>query len=231
LRKFYLFIIYILSAVFASAQSFTSQDGLFEVSGPYDGPNIHGQVTVKNVSGQALDLICRISSANMTTGHTKWFCFGPNCYAPNVTVSLNTPLDSGDSAELLAYCAPNDSEGVSIINYEIFDVNGNSDTISFTFTYYFTFAGIDELSSANYFLNTYPNPASSTTTVNCYIASAKDARIVFQNIVGEQVKEICLRDNQNTLLLPVADFPDGIYMYTLLIDGIPTASRKLVVAH
>jgi hypothetical protein len=229
-KKIILAIISILSFCAAQAQSFSWSGGTFDVYGPYDGPNIHGEVLVTNVSGQPLDLVCRISSAEMTTGHTKWFCFGPNCYPPNVTVSLTTTLNAGDSALLLAYCAPNDSEGVSTIHYQIFDINGNSDTLSFTFNYSFNFAGIGEISSSKYFLSANPNPAAYMTSVTCHRTPEKNARLVLRNLSGTTVKEIRFGENDETVLLPIDDLTNGVYVYTLYIDGSPAASKKMVVA-
>jgi hypothetical protein len=232
LKRICFTVVSIILSFAVSAQTFTSQNGTFAVDGPYDGPNIHGEVTITNVSGQALDLICRISSANMTTGHTRWFCFGPICYPPNVTVSMTTNVNAGDTALLIAYCAPNDSEGVSIINYEIFDANGNSDTISFSFAYSFTYAGINEFFfSGNSLSTASPNPANNVTVISYRMASAKNASLVFYNLAGNKVKEIMLGANRNTLLLSVSDFADGVYTYMLVVDGRAAASKKLLVAH
>jgi len=232
LKKLYSAIFLLLVGLTASAQSFSWQDGTFEVSGPYDGPNVHGEVTVRNISSQPLDLICRISSDTMTAGHTKWFCFGPTCYPPTVTVSIVTTVNAGDTALLIAYCAPNGAEGASTVNYEIYDANGNSDTISFSFHYTFNLSGTNEISSAKYALSAAsPNPAFSVASISYYIAKAKDASIVFKNLAGIEVKEIKLSENQNTLMLPVADFPSGVYIYTLIMNGRPTVSNKFLVIH
>ena len=166
----------------------------------------------------------------MTTGHTKWFCFGPNCYAPNVTVSLNTLLSAGDTAELLAYCAPNDSEGVSIINYEIFDANGNSDTISFTFTYSFTLAGITEVDFANNFLNIYPNPAKDRLNIDLNTESFGQSIVEFIDATGRLVSsEIINRSGKAYQKdFNLSNFAKGLYIVRVTNNN-KCLDKKLII--
>jgi hypothetical protein len=232
LKRTCLFVVVSLFVLTCLGQSsFSVHDTLFQVFGPYDGPNISGYVTITNVSNHSLDLICRISSANMTVGHTKWFCFGPICYPPTTTVSIVTSVNAGDTAQLIAYCAPNDSEGVSVVNYEVFDVNGNSDTISFSFAYSFTVAGIDKLFSTKYILNVSPNPASDFTEINCNVNLGKTNLMLLQANSGILIKEIRIEAKDKPFILPVSDFATGLYSCILLIDGEPAAVTNLLIEH
>jgi hypothetical protein len=232
MRKIYLLLLFSASVLVASAQQLTYSSPLFSVTGPPTA-TLACHAEVVNIGSMPLELLCRISSSNATPGHQLYFCFGDFCYDTTTTTSpLSTYTEIEDSALLSGYVIPNNIEGPTIAYYEVYDGSGNSDTLSLTFTYNFTTVGLPESPTKKPLLSQAgPNPAHNLTAISYNIPSAKDARLVFHNLLGSQVKEIRLKDNQNTLILPVTDFVNGIYIYSLYIDGKPAASKRLVIAH
>jgi hypothetical protein len=228
-----LYILFLFSALYLNSygQQLTSQDEELNVSGPPTA-TLSGHATIVNIGSQIYDLLCGISSSTMTPGHSKYFCFGDYCYDTTTTLSpLVTPVDVDGTALLSAYCVPNNIEGTSVVSYKIYDANGNTDTVSLTFTYNLA-TGIREHQIETPTLSLVgPNPAHNLTAVKYSFAASKNARLVIQNLLGVSIKEIQLRDNHNTLILPVSEFKNGVYIYTLMIDGKPAASKKLIVAH
>ena len=215
-----------------SAQDFTYQNASLNVSGPANA-NLTAHAEIVSNGSQDFYVRCKIISSTMTPGHQKYFCFGDYCYDTTTTVSpLTTYMRTGDMAVLSAYCIPNGIAGTSTVNYQIYDDGANSDTLALTAVYNFTPVGIAEVNAPKYQLaQASPNPANNLTAISYSYLQGKEARLIFQNLLGSVVKEIKLNSNQNTLIIPVAEFQSGMYIYTLLIDGKPAASKKLVIVH
>jgi hypothetical protein len=231
MKKLYILFLFTALSWNSFSQQLTYQDETLNVSGPPTA-TLSGHATIVNIGTQIYDLLCGISSSSLTPGHSRYFCFGDYCYDTNTTISpLATSVDVDGTALLSAYLIPNGVEGTSSVSYKIYDANGNSDTVSLTFTYNLAI-GIQEHQIEKPNLTIVgANPAHNLTAIKYNFAPTKNARLLIQNVLGVQVKEIQLRDNQNTLVLPVSEFTNGIYLYTLMIDGKPAASKKLVVAH
>jgi hypothetical protein len=232
MKKIYFLFSFSLILFSASAQDFTCHDATLNMSGPANA-TLTATGTILNSGIQSYDLLCRISSSSMFPGHQKYFCFGDYCYDTSTVVSpFPTTLNVGESAILSADCIPNGNVGTSTVSYQIYDQSANSDTFALTFTYNFTSVGIADVNAVKYTLaQASPNPANNLTAINYSFASGKDARLVFHNLLGLQVKEIKLSTNQSTLLISVGEFSSGVYVYTLLIDGKAAASKKHVVVH
>jgi hypothetical protein len=232
MKKLYLLVSFSLAIFSVSAQDYSCHDAELVMSGPCNS-NLVATATIVNSGSQAFDVICRISSATMFPGHQKFFCFGAFCWDVSTTTSpLPTTINPGESAALSADCIPNNIEGTSYVTYQFYDQSGSSDTFSLSFTYTFTPVGVPEVNASKYTLaQASPNPATNFTAINYNYAQGKDASLVFHNLLGSVVKEIKLNARQNTLVIPVSDFPSGIYIYSLVIDGKPAASKKLVVSH
>ncbi len=232
MKKLYFLVIFTSFIVRASAQDFNHQNATLNVSGPADA-TLSAHADIYNISSQSFEVMCAISDAQMGPHHDKYFCFGDFCYDPTVTVStVSTTMNSSEAKLLSGYVIPNGNPGTSIVTYSIYDQSGASDTLYITFNYEFTEVGIDEVSRTKYAVSVAsPNPANNLTAISYNVPSGKDIRLVFQNLLGAQVKEVKLRDNRSTAIVPVSEFVNGVYIYTLYVDGKPTASKKLVVAH
>ncbi len=75
----------------------------------------------------------------------------------------------------------------------------------------------------------YPNPATDFVDIDYQVSGNQDLRIVFYNVLGEQVKEISLDRDQRSIRVSMRDFSNGMYLYQLLIDGRSVATKKLIV--
>jgi len=75
----------------------------------------------------------------------------------------------------------------------------------------------------------YPNPASSVVNID-YALNKKDAQIALYNILGVQVYAQTLNSTEGTAKINVADFAQGIYFYTIKVDGKAVETKKLVIS-
>ena len=75
----------------------------------------------------------------------------------------------------------------------------------------------------------YPNPATDFVDIDYQVSGNQELRIVFYNVLGEQVKELSLDRDQRSIRVSMRDFANGMYMYQLVIDGRSVATKKLIV--
>lgn len=80
-------------------------------------------------------------------------------------------------------------------------------------------------------LSNYPNPFNGTTTIDAYVKEdAKDASILITDMSGKTLKIIYLLEKGRTSATFDAQYlASGIYNATLLIDGQPSESIKMLV--
>jgi hypothetical protein len=76
----------------------------------------------------------------------------------------------------------------------------------------------------------YPNPATDFVDVDYQItAPVREVKIVFYNILGQEVKDVTLEKDQRSVRISLRDFNNGMYLYQLEIDGRSVVTKKLIV--
>lgn len=75
-----------------------------------------------------------------------------------------------------------------------------------------------------------PNPFSQVTTIKYSVEKATDAKFYVMNLLGEVVYNQTMQANegQNTINFDGSDLNEGIYMYTLEIDGKKVTKRMVI---
>ena len=93
------------------------------------------------------------------------------------------------------------------------------------------FEAIDNTPTTKFiFKDGCPNPANSEVTFKyTFSAGTKSATISLFNVLGTKVKTLELNAEQETAMLDIADLNQGVYFYTLNIDGVNKFSRRLVI--
>ena len=171
---------------------------------------------------------------NILTGTVNTFCFNEQCYPPYV---MQTPssilLAAGDttlSSSFYAEYTPGGVAGSSTITYVVFNANNPNDSTYVNITYNAELASVPRNDFTRVeFSNPYPNPANSQTKINYNIpVSYVRATITLRNLIGTTVKEIELPNPQGKLVIDLSDLNEGIYFYSLIIDGNVILTRKLI---
>ena len=76
-----------------------------------------------------------------------------------------------------------------------------------------------------------PNPASSSTTIRYSLPpTAKTAQILLLNLQGTLLKKYPVAPNQNSLTVSLDGIGEGIYLYTLVVDGKEMYTRRMIVS-
>ena len=233
MKKISTFLISFLVLTFflnkADAQNLVAQNPSLHLSGP-DDQLMTAYVTVQNVGSIPLYVKVARISQTLAPNHVSYFCWTV-CYDPIVDISPDSVLlAAGESTSIFnGDVNPLGYPGTSIVTYAFFASSGDSAIV--TFDYDFLPTGINELSSKPVLHTASPNPANAFTKVSYNMVSGKDARIVISNVLGGVIKEIKLDNFQNVLTISTADMKQGVYYYSLVVDGKSVSSRKLIVSH
>ena len=203
----------------------------------YDGPantTLEGSFDVINSSNLSFEVMCESFNRNLQPSHYTYFCWKV-CYDTSVTISPATDwvtMHPNDTIHTFhSYVVPQNVPGHDDISYKFYDRNGTSDSLIVTLNYDFTPVGIIELTTRNSFNITGANPASNISSVSYSVNAKMDARLLVTNMLGSKVREIKLNDKENTLTFSVKDLKQGVYVYSLVVDGKILSSKRLVVTH
>jgi hypothetical protein len=231
--KRFLLIACILIPVLTVAQSFQITNSTPNVSG--DGSTtIEGHADLKNISSSTKIVRVERIQNTLATGHLNYFCWD-ECLSPNGNISGNdTILAGATSTKFKAYLTPGGNMGTSTASYKFFDINNPSDSIVQQFTFVISTStssdktlavrNVNELSLA------YPNPAGTYTRIDYELSgSAKEANIKIYNILGSEIRKIELANRQGTVSIDTDSMTEGMYLYSLVVNGKTISTKKFIV--
>jgi len=195
---------------------------------------VESHADVKNSS--ASEKIVRVEriATNLTSGHITYFCWD-ECFPPSGIISGNDTLAAGATTNIfISYLIPNSINGMSTVTYKYYDVNNPTDSTIQQFSYNVSTTtsvektvlakSISEVSAA------YPNPASQYTRIDYDLStSAREASIKFYNILGSEIRKIDLQNRQGTVNIDVDNMSEGMYLYSLVVNGKTVSTRKFIV--
>jgi hypothetical protein len=77
-----------------------------------------------------------------------------------------------------------------------------------------------------------PNPFSSTTQIAFDLNTECDVKISITDYTGKSLKNINVGVKEkgiHSITFSAQNFNPGIYFYTLITNGIPTETRKMII--
>ena len=76
-----------------------------------------------------------------------------------------------------------------------------------------------------------PNPLSNNTSIHYNKpANAKNASIAIHDMSGKLIKQILIEPGSGIINIDASSLSAGIYTYSLIIDGVTTITKKMLVA-
>ncbi|MCI1187813.1 T9SS type A sorting domain-containing protein [Hymenobacter sp. DH14] len=80
-------------------------------------------------------------------------------------------------------------------------------------------------------LNVYPNPSHGQVTVQLNQKAGADYKLRLSNIIGQEIRTVALRPELTAAGLPLdlSDLHNGVYFYSLLVDGKVASTKRLVL--
>ena len=195
---------------------------------------LNATVKVKNNSGSDLVMFVHRISNTVVPYTSNSFCFGV-CYPPTTdtsTVSVTIPNRKEDSTFLADYY-PNGNGGTTSLTYEFYDNGAFGSPLVASFTVNFTLKGVGVPDiSKTIFNGPFPNPSSDFTTFNYTLpADISNAYLIIRNMLGIEIQRVLLSRESGKAIVNTSQLQSGMYVYSLIMNGNPAFTRKLVVKH
>lgn len=189
-------------------------------------------IFVTNNTANSIQLVVKKVEQGVVSGSLNTFCWGL-CYPPDIFVSppMALPGNFTDSINFSGHYSPLGFSGVSRIRYVFFDEANPSDSVCVNVSYGAFPVGVPEPVAKTALGNAYPNPANTTVSFSYSVNTGETGSIIIRNVLGSKVKEISLVNPEGKIAVTVSDLPEGIYFYSLNLDGKALFTRKLVIKH
>lgn len=237
-------ILFVLLAMAASYYGYSQSLTLADSAGPIannanvvrQGHNMDDEILahifVTNTTGAPIDVIVKKVEFSLITGSLNTFCWGL-CYPPNVYVSppFTVNANTTDSVNFSGHYNPLTFAGASVIRYVFYDAAHPNDSVCVNVSYDALYVGINNQAAKNILSGAYPNPANNTVNFDYSVNTENEGFVIIRNLVGSVVKKSVLTGAEGKLTVNTGDLPEGIYFYSLDVDGKIMTTRKLIVRH
>ena len=200
--------------------------------GHVNDDEILSHIFVRNTTSSPVDVIVRKVEISLVSGSMNTFCWGvcfpPNVYeSPALTVNANTT----DSVDFSRHYNPLGFKGASIIRYVFLNRADTVDSVCVNVTYNALEVGIPNQTANNILSGAYPNPANNTVYFEYFLNKENTGSVIIRNLLGSVVKKSVLANPEGKLSVFTGDLPEGIYFYSLDVDGKTMTTRKLIIRH
>ena len=192
---------------------------------------------VVNTGTQPIDVKVRRKVIQEVAGSENNICWGISCYPPNVSVSpdAETIAAGATNNSFIGDYTPNGFPGITTIRYTFFRSVNATDSVSVTVRYDATAAVMGtkkDLKSGISIGLPNPNPANELTTIEFSLpANSRNNKLRIFNAIGGLVKEVTITQKQGTAIITTSNLANGVYFYTLQVDGRSVETKKLIVRH
>ncbi len=120
-------------------------------------------------------------------------------------------------------------EGEVAVSVRSFNDCGNSDWSEVKTTYVYNCVGIEEINTAGYALQVYPNPAKSSFEIRCSIFDIQEGIIEIYDVFGKKVKEIILPKGKTKAKVNVENWRKGLYLIKVSNEKNYYGIRKILI--
>jgi hypothetical protein len=196
-------------------------------------------LNVKNVGSAAISVLCKKVELTMIDSTAMAMCWAGACYSPETFVSPYSELIepgqtnnefSGDYMTTKMSFAF--TIGQSEVRWVFFNQDNVNDSVSVTIKYSTFGVGIEDGNVRQASLsNAYPNPSRSSSIFSYSIPSGSEGSVVVRNILGSTLVSEPLAAGNGNFTINTENLGDGIYFYSLMLDGKISQTKKLIVKH
>ncbi len=188
---------------------------------------------VKNTTSATISVKVKKVVMDTIPGSTNSFCWGL-CFPPSVYVSptpLNINSHATDSTDFAGHYTPQGFEGVSTIRYVFFNQANTSDSVCVNISYSAYPLGVFNQTAKDILSGVYPNPANNKVNFEYSLNTSEAGFIIIRNLLGTVVKSSNISNEETRLSVYTGDLPEGIYFYSMDVNGKSLITRKLIVKH
>src|SRR5688572_4863530 len=197
----------LFTGAFAQTSPIQIQNAPPVVFGGYGQGNVlQASFPVMNTSSQSINVAVARKIISQVAGSENNFCWGVNCYPPNVSVSpdFETIAANGTNSSFIADYTPNGFPGNTCIRYSFFKTTGTPDSVHTTICFNAnTISGSRKDVDLNNLIGMpSPNPANEMTVIQYNLpAGTKNAKLRVLNAIGGLVKEMSLEKQGAALII------------------------------
>jgi len=200
------------------------------------------KMTMTNNTGNGMNVLVARKIIKPLSKNQFTFCLGPICYGPTVDscdvekyVFINAGGSSPEEDFKASYSALDTTGtaiiGTAIVKYNVYNKDHVADSVNIVVKYWVSPQGIEEdIMKGGSLSAIYPNPASSFISLDYELTSkVNEAKIKVFNVLGSTIKEANMLKNAGKLKLDINDLDNGIYFYSVFINGEIYTTKKFIV--
>ena len=155
------------------------------------------------------------------------------CYSHTVSVTNPVSIAAGGWKVFSGHYLADDYTQVlgqeQHLTYYLYEEGAPSDRFVINVTFKYSLDGIDDYSNTDVFSNPYPMPARDVVNFDYNFATNVVSEVAIFNMMGQEVMRSEINGTQGRASINVSDLADGIYFYSLIINGKTEKSNKLIV--
>lgn len=186
-------------------------------------------------ANEDVNLIAERIELQVVEGTYNMICLD-QCYAPSMSVTPAVPFAAGDTKDFSMHYQYEESlEAVAgmeqLMQYIIYPADDTHNQFVINVTFKYSLDGIEENSLVNEFSNAYPSPARDMVNFDySFNAGVNNAAMAIYNMMGQEVLRSDISGMSGKASLNVSDLAEGVYFYSLIVNGANAKSGKLVVS-
>lgn len=249
MKKLLLTLTMVLSVMALSAQNFqvlyenqpiTSGQTFYVYGDGSAAWGVPGDELVIDFYVSALDRVRLIGQKvenNIVEGTMNYFCFG-SCFEPSIYENPEpVQLDPNGDPELFSmhYMA---SDYMAVIGeeqnmtYYLYEASDPDNKFEINVIFKYSLDGVEGNNMVEEFSSAYPVPASDVVNFDySFNSNVNSAMVAVYNMMGQEVLRGDISSMSGRLSLNVSGLADGVYFYSLVVNGKTEKSSKLVVRH
>ena len=218
-KIFTLISVLTLSALLATAQnSLQSQYPTTTVLGLPSDQYLSTTCQIYNVSANSLDVMLERTDISVLPGTENTFCWGLNCYPPQVTLSPNPATIAGGATEssFVGDFYPYGTAGLNTVQYRFFDSNNSNDAVTIVVNYDTSPLGIHSASAASNSLNVGYNPNGNLMAISYNLKNLQSAHINIIDMLGKTLKTFPVNSTSGNIIFSTEGMSSGVYFVSLV---------------
>ncbi len=232
MKSFLLILLFSLISLLAISQDIVLIDPIVEelVS---TGNAVETTLQIKNNSDHPIRLGIQLNDSYYKGDQISSICIGEECFTDFEALEVTT-LSPGEMLDdiQIRFNAGYD-ELTRELSLTLYDIERPSSRLTERFRYQIknNFPnGVLFANDALQISKVYPNPVSTTASIDYTLYDGLNpATVSIHNILGDRVLELKLDQSETNLKIPIEQLPNGIYFYTLQLNGKGVTTKKFVI--
>jgi hypothetical protein len=192
------------------------------------------EIDMKNISTSTQAYKVKRTIKILNSPQKSNFCFAGGCFPDTTNISPSTlTLNAGVlDNNFSSHVSPNSVAGSSLVYYKFYNIKNANDTVGIFIQSEVWHLGINDLTCSQAELGSaYPNPANEKFTVDYTLTGEQTAQLILLNMLGTKIREEPVTGGNGKIQMNVADLAEGVYFYSLYLNGKSVSTRKLLIRH